>query len=124
MRFLQILLGIGVAIGLMWLCVTQYMGRQLYATMPPMLQELPWSNDAKHPAHVPTALLLKPCGELRTNEDLLQCLRKGGLKTGTASDGSIFAMFESGVGFSPTVYRLTWTSPDGTLPMQIDAVRE
>jgi len=124
MRILQFLVGAVLALGLVWLGVTQYMGRSLYAPMPAMLRELPWSNELDHPAHVPTALLVKTCGDMRLNQDLIDCLARNGMKTGTAADGSFWATYESGMGFSPTLHRMTWTSADKTLPMQVEATKE
>jgi hypothetical protein len=124
MRMLQFLAGVALAIGLIWLGVTQYMGRPLYSSMPTMLTELPWSTDSEHPAHVPTALLSKACGDMRVNDDLVACLKRNGMKSGVKPDGTMWATYDSGVGFSPTVHTLSWTSTAGALPMQIDAVRE
>ena len=124
MKIVQLFGGVLVAMGLLWLGVTQYLGREIYASLPPVLGELPWSTDPKQPAHVPTALFIRPCGELRANEDLLVCLRRAGMKVANSPEGQISATFASGVGFSPAMYQLTWKSVDGALPDQLDAVRD
>ncbi len=124
MRILQFLLGAVLAFGLVWLGVTQYMGRSIYSPMPAMLDDLPWSSELERPAHVPTALLVKTCGQMTSNQDLVDCLERNGMKTGTAPNGSFWATYESGIGFSPTLHRMTWTSVDKALPTQVDATKE
>lgn len=122
MRALQVLAGIVCGIGLLWLAITQYLGRPVYAALPPILEELPWSEDPAEPARVATALLVKPCKALATNTDLQVCLRTHGLQTGATGD-EFWAKFEAGNGFSPDVHRLTWKSSNNELPMQMDAVK-
>jgi hypothetical protein len=125
MRLLQILGGAVITIGLMWFVTIVFFGRPIYAQLPVILDDIPWSEKSTQPAHVPTALLQKPCDDqLRTNDDLRTCLEKAGLKTGFEGDGGNWATFESGFGFSPKTHRLTWTSEKGELPRQVDAVRE
>lgn len=125
MRFLQILCGALATIGITWLGTVIFFGRPIYAQLPVILTDIPWSEEASHPAHVPTALLQKPCDDqLRTNDDLRSCLEKAGMKTGYEGEGGNWASFESGVGFSPKLHRLTWKSEKGELPRQVDAVRQ
>lgn len=123
MRFLQFILGVSLALGLIYLGVTQYLGRDIYKPLPTMLADLPWSEELDQPAHVATQLLAKSCPVLTSNNDLLACLKDNGFKTNLGSDNRYVATFESGIGFAPETYRLSWPNDNDAVPLQVDAVK-
>lgn len=126
MRLLQLALGIVVALGLAWAYITFYEGKAIYTTMPPVLDDIPWSENPKKPAHVATIHFLKPCGEpaIARNDDLISCFENLGMETGQTNEGIYWATFASGTGLMPSIHKMQWTSPTGELPMQVDTYKE
>ena len=126
MRALQMILGITVALLLLWGYISFYQGRELYSEPPPVLEDIPWSNNPAKPAHVATILFIKPCGEpqIAKNEDLIACFERMGLETGMGGAGMNWATFQSGTGLMPSVHRIEWTSKAGELPIQLDTYKE
>ena len=126
MRLLQLAIGMLVAIGLAWGYLTFYQGRALYTPMPPILDDIPWSENPKKPARVATIRFLKPCGEpqLADNATLVSCFTRLGMETGQADDGTWWATFSSGTGLMPSIHHIEWNSVTGELPMQVETYKE
>ena len=126
MRLLQVGIGILLALGIAWAYIAFYEGKAIYTPMPPILDDIPWSENPDAPAHVATIHFLKPCGEpsIATNADLVSCFERLGMETGQTNEGLYWATFASGTGLMPRIHRIEWTSDLGQLPMQLDTYKD
>lgn len=126
MRLLQVAIGIMIALGIAWAYIAFYEGKAVYTAMPPILDDIPWSENPKKPARVATIFFLKPCGEpaIASNDDLIACFDEMGMETGQTNEGLYWATFSSGTGLMPQIHHIEWHSQAGQLPMQLDTYKE
>ncbi len=126
MRLLQIAIGVLITLGIAWAYISFYEEKAIYTAMPPVLDDIPWSENPKKPSHVATIHFLKPCGEpsIASNDDLIACFEKMGMETGQTNEGLYWATMSSGTGLMPRTHRIEWHSKAGQLPLQLDTYKE